>query len=115
LLAFLSTFVGGIAAALAATGIYGMMSFSMARRTREIGMRLAVGAERRRIFAQTLQESAATLIAGVVLGVPLALGLSGLVFGLKPVDPLIIVAVVVIGLMAMIAAAVPASAQLGSM
>jgi predicted permease len=113
LLAFLSTFVGGIAAALAAIGVYGVMSFSMARRTREIGIRLAVGAERWRIFAQTLQESVAALIAGVVLGVPLALGLGGLaanlLFGLKPVDPLMIIAaVVVIGLTAMIAAAVPA-------
>jgi predicted permease len=113
LLAFLSTLMGVVAVALAAIGVYGAMSFSVARRTREIGIRLAVGARRWRIFVQILCESAAVLVVGGVLGVPLALGVGALaanvLFGLTPGDPLMVMAAIaVLGLTAMIAAAVPA-------
>ena len=90
LLAFLSTLMGAMAAALAMIGIYGVMSFSVARRTREIGIRMAVGARRAVILRQFLAEGAWTATVGIALGIPLAFGcgkLAGsLLYGLEPED-----------------------------
>ena len=72
LLAFLSSLLGGLAVALAAIGLYGVLSFSVARRTREIGIRMAVGAPRRRILTIFLRESGIMIGAGVAAGIPLS-------------------------------------------
>jgi predicted permease len=92
LLAFLSTLLGAVAAALAAIGLYGVLSFAVKRRTREIGIRLSVGARRSEIVALFLRESAWIAAAGVALGIPL-MWLCGkvagsLLYGLQGEDPL---------------------------
>jgi predicted permease len=73
LLAFLSTLLGAVAAALAAIGLYGALSFAVTRRTKEIGIRLSVGAQRSAIVALFLRESAWIAAIGVALGIPLML------------------------------------------
>lgn len=90
LLAFLSTSLALVAVALAAIGLYGVLSFSVVRRMREIGIRMAVGAERRRILNLFLKESTWVVLGGIVLGTPLAFVsgklASSLLYGVQPQD-----------------------------
>ncbi len=72
LLAFLSTLMGFLAVTLAAIGLYGVLAFTVVRRTHEIGIRMAIGAERGRILRLFLLESAWIAGAGVAAGIPLA-------------------------------------------
>jgi len=114
LLAFLSTLLGGVAAALAAVGLYGVLSFAVTRRTREIGIRLSVGARRSGIVALFLRESAWMVAAGVAAGVPLMLAcgkLAGsLLYGLQGQDAgTAAAATAALGLVALAAALVPAA------
>jgi predicted permease len=92
LIARLSTFFGALAALLAAVGLYGVMSYTVARRTSEIGVRMALGARRSTIAGMILREILVLVAAGSVAGAAAALGLArfveSLVFGLKPRDPL---------------------------
>jgi ABC-type antimicrobial peptide transport system permease subunit len=85
---------------LAAVGLYGVMSYSVARRTREIGIRLALGAPRKRVLAMVLREVGVLGGWGLGLGLPIALGLARLVraqlFGLPPHDPLTLVSATVL-------------------
>jgi ABC-type antimicrobial peptide transport system permease subunit len=82
---------GAIAAFLAAIGLYGVMAYSVTRCTAEIGIRLALGAPRGRVQWLVLRESMAMVAAGLVIGVPAALALTGLVrtllYGVAPNDP----------------------------
>jgi ABC-type antimicrobial peptide transport system permease subunit len=91
LVAQLSTFFGVLAAFLACIGIYGVMSYGIARRTNEFGIRIALGAERRHVLWVVLQETLWLALAGVSIGLVLALAFSRLVesllFGVKPHDP----------------------------
>jgi predicted permease len=114
LLAFLSTLLGTVAAALAAIGLYGVLSFAVTRRTKEIGIRLSVGARRTAIVGLFLRESAWMTAAGVALGIPLMLAcgkLAGsLLFGLEGEDPLTVAsATAALMLVAFAAAFVPAA------
>jgi predicted permease len=90
ILAFLSVILGGIALALSAVGFYGVVLFSVVRRMRETGIRMATGAGRGQILAQFLREHAGPLLLGLGLGLPLALGsgklAASLLYGLKPLD-----------------------------
>jgi ABC-type antimicrobial peptide transport system permease subunit len=94
LLAMLAGFFGGLAALLAMVGLYGMISYTVAERRREIGVRVALGAQRRQVVAMMMREAGALLAAGLVAGTVLALlatqTTSSLLFGLKPHDPLAI-------------------------
>jgi len=94
LVAELSTLFGVLAALLASIGIYGVMSYGIARRTNEFGIRMALGAQRGDVLWMVLRETLALVLAGVAAGVALALALSRLVtsmlFGLAPNDPLAI-------------------------
>jgi ABC-type antimicrobial peptide transport system permease subunit len=90
LLARLSGFFSTLAAVLACTGIYGLMSYSVARRTREVGIRMALGAQRGSVLWLILRETFSLALIGVVIGVPAAMGagrlLSSLLFGLGLAD-----------------------------
>jgi predicted permease len=90
LLATVSTTFGIGALALAAIGLYGVLAFMVARRTNEIGLRMALGAQRRQIVRLILAESSSLMVIGVLLG---AVGaymsqrlIQGLVFGVSPAD-----------------------------
>ncbi len=88
LLATLSNFFGLLATLIAALGLYGVMSYLVARRTNEIGIRVALGAGRWDILSMVLRQSALLLAAGIGVGTVLALVLgrsvSSLLFGLRP-------------------------------
>jgi predicted permease len=88
----LSAAFGLLATLLAAVGLYGVMSYSVSRRTREIGIRLALGAPRQRVLAMVLREVGLLGLWGLCLGLPAALALARLLraqlFGLAPHDPL---------------------------
>jgi ABC-type antimicrobial peptide transport system permease subunit len=94
LLAQLSTLFGIIAALLACVGIYGVMSYGIARRTSEFGVRMAMGANRADVLWMVLREALWVASVGVAIGIGLALASSRLVnsvlFGLKPTDPIAI-------------------------
>ncbi len=93
LVATLSLFLGLLAALLAAIGLYGVMAYSVARRTREIGIRMALGATREKIAWQVLGEASRMTLWGIVFGLPAAYGvgrlIESLLFGVKAGDPLV--------------------------
>jgi predicted permease len=91
-IAMFSAFFGGLALLLASIGLYGLMSYTVTRRTREIGIRLALGAQRQRVLWMVLRETLALLLAGIAVGIPCALVATQLMakqlFGLSARDPL---------------------------
>jgi ABC-type antimicrobial peptide transport system permease subunit len=102
-----------VALALAAIGIYGVLSYSVAQRTREIGVRIAVGANREDILRLVLTQTGRFAVIGIVLGLATALAcarlISGLLFNTSTVDPLSVsVTLGALILMAALAAIVPA-------
>ena len=117
LMATLSTAFGVLAALLAAIGLYGVMSYAVARRANEIGIRLAIGAARGDVLRMVLREAAILTGAGLILGSILAV-LAGsaartLLFGLRPDDPTTIgIAVAILGSIGLVAGFVPARQHL---
>jgi ABC-type antimicrobial peptide transport system permease subunit len=91
LMASLSGFFGFLAAILATIGLYGVISYMVVRRRNEIGIRMALGADRLRILALIMREAALLLGVGLAIGTPLAListrTASTLLYGLTPYDP----------------------------
>ena len=109
----LTAIFGGLALALAAIGLYGLMSYMVATRTREIGVRLALGARPWRVQGMVLASALRMVAVGIIAGLPLALLssrlIAGMVFGLTPTDvPTIGSAVVVLALVGAASAAAPA-------
>ncbi len=108
MLATLSGFFGGLAIVLALIGLYGIMAYSVARRRNEIGIRLALGAERVGVLRMVLGEAGRLVGMGVLLGVGVALGagrlVSAFLYGVSASDPIVILstalAVVFVGLCA---------------
>jgi putative ABC transport system permease protein len=109
----LLTVFAGIGLVLAAAGIYGLIAYSVAQRTREIGIRMALGASRSHILASVLRQGAVLATAGVLLGSIAAVGLTrtmqSLVFGVSTLDvtTFLVVAAVLI-CVAVLASLVPA-------
>jgi predicted permease len=95
LIAILCAAFGALATILASVGLYGVTAFSVARRTREIGIRMALGAGRGNVLAMVLKEVAYMCLAGVVVGIPLAIGLSRYLvtqlYGVAPTDSLTLI------------------------
>ena len=102
-----------ISGALACIGLYGVMAHGVVRRTKEIGIRMALGAERRSIIWMVLRETLVLILIGLAIGVPAALGAGRLIasqlFGLSAADPLTLLAatLVLIGV-AILAGTMPA-------
>jgi len=96
LLSTISSFFGGLALLLACLGLYGLMAYGVARRTAEIGIRMALGARRKEITWLVLRETLELVLVGVTAGVPLAIWLSSyaktLLFGVAAADPMILAA-----------------------
>jgi ABC-type antimicrobial peptide transport system permease subunit len=113
LMATLSGFFGFLAALLAAIGLYGVMSYMVIQRTKETGIRMAIGAERVDVLRMILREATVLTVTGLVIGTALALGSAqaakSLLFGLKPRDPLtLVMAVVTLSAVAALASFLPA-------
>ena len=113
LMAKLSGFFGVLAALIAALGLYGVMSYLVARRTNEIGIRIALGAQRRDVLSLVLRNVGLLLAFGLVLGAVLSVAVAqtarAMFFGLKPTDPVVLLAAMVgLGFIAITATFVPA-------
>jgi predicted permease len=91
---------GGIALLLAAIGLFGLMSYNVSRRTNEIGIRMALGAQRGQVLGLVMRESMVLVVIGVVVGLAIAIAAGRLVttllFGLPPRDPITIAAAVAV-------------------
>jgi predicted permease len=113
LIARLSAFFGLLAAFLVCIGIYGLLSYAVARRTSEIGVRMALGAKRSNVLWLILREILVLVAIGVVIGVPVALEGNHLVvkllYGLSPADPgSLLAAVAMLVAIALLAGYLPA-------
>jgi len=111
--AMLSTFFGALALVLASIGLYGLMSYAVTRRTREIGTRVALGAQRQNILWIVLRETLALTLFGIALGVPCALAASRLIastlFSVSPNDaPTLIAVSLLLLVVALLAGYLPA-------
>ena len=95
LMAVLSGFFGILAALLTAVGLYGVISFLVARRTHEIGIRMALGAGKTRVLSSVLRETLLMTVLGIGAGLPITFGVARLIgsmlFGIKPGDPVVLV------------------------
>jgi len=111
--ASLAGLFGMVALALAAIGLYGVTAYSVAQRTNEIGIRMALGAAQRNVFGMVLQGAFRRVAIGLVLGLPLAVGagylLSAQLYGVRFWDPVALGAgIVSLAICAFLAAIVPA-------
>jgi ABC-type antimicrobial peptide transport system permease subunit len=103
---------GGVALFLASLGIYGVLAYLVAQRTREIGIRVALGSTRSGILRLVLREGFKLVAAGFILGVVGAASLqkavASQIYGVRPFDPLVLAGVMVLlGGIALVACAVP--------
>jgi len=109
----LLTIFGGSALLLAGIGIYGLIAYSVQQRTREIGIRLALGAEASSVRNMVVLQGMRLVVLGVAIGIAASFGLTRFIasflFGVKPVDPLsFAIAPLVLGSVALLAVWVPA-------
>jgi predicted permease len=113
LVARLTELFGALALILACVGLYGVTAYSVARRTNEIGIRMALGADRKSVLALVLRGALGLIVLGLAIGIPAALAggrvLASLLYGVKAWDPLTLgLGAVALALCALVAAFVPA-------
>jgi predicted permease len=113
LVATLATILSVSALLIAAVGLYGLIGFSVAQRTREIGIRIAVGAEPRQVLLMVLGRACVLVAVGIALGVPMTLGslraATGFLYGVVPWHPAILAGVLtLVTVVALSAALIPA-------
>jgi predicted permease len=113
MIAKLTLIFGVLALGLAAIGLYGVMSYSVEQRTSEIGIRMALGANRRTVLGMVLRSAFIQVAIGLAIGLPAAImagrAMTDQLFAVKPYDPVILsLAIMVLGAASLIAAAVPA-------
>jgi predicted permease len=112
LIATLSEIFGGLAALLAAIGIYGLLAYGVTQRIREIGIRMALGADTRSVGKMILSEMSWLLLIGMVIGLPLTYGLgkllNSMLYGVKAFEPATVgISLACIAVVAFAAALVP--------
>lgn len=97
LVARLSGFFGALALLLACIGLYGLLAYEVARRTCEVGIRMALGAQARDVLRLVLRQGLSLVVIGTILGIGLALGLtrylSSMLYDVRATDPLIFIVV----------------------
>jgi putative ABC transport system permease protein len=118
MIANLTLLFGALGLVLAAVGLYGVTAYTVEQRTSEIGVRMALGADRRRVVQMVLKGAFLHVVIGLALGIPCAIGAGYLIasqlFGVKPWDPLMLsAATLMLGLAALVAAVIPAQRAAG--
>ena len=113
MIATLTTLFGALGLILAAVGLYGVLAYMVERRTSEIGLRMALGADRGRVIGMVLGGAFWQVGVGLALGIPAAIGAGKLMaaqlFGVEPWDPVMLsLATVLLGLAALLASVIPA-------
>ena len=113
-MASLAGLFGIVALILAAVGLYGVTAYTVAQKTNEIGIRMALGAGRQRVVQMVLRGAFTRVAVGLLLGVPLAIGaghlLASQLYGVKAWDPLaLIVAGGALAVCSLLAAMIPAN------
>ena len=113
MLATLASVFGLLALLLASIGLYGVMAYSVARRSNEVGIRMALGADRRSVVANVVRETMALVAAGVVVGLAGAWGatrlLTSTLFGVTAMDPpTLALAIAMMTTVALLAGYIPA-------
>jgi ABC-type antimicrobial peptide transport system permease subunit len=113
MVAQLSSFFGLLALVLACLGLYGLLSYEVTRRTREIGIRMAIGAQAGNVIRLVMGQAVTVATLGAVAGVAISLGvtrlLTTLLYGVKPGDPLTLLFVIaVLAVVALAGCALPA-------
>jgi putative ABC transport system permease protein len=112
MIATLTALFGVLGLVLAAVGLYGVMAYTVEQRTSEIGVRMALGADRGQVMKMVLRGAFSQIGIGLALGIPAAIGagmlMSKQLFGVKPWDPIMIaVAALMLGVAALLASAIP--------
>jgi len=118
MIATLTTLFGVLGLVLAAVGLYGVMAYTVEQRTSEIGVRMAMGADRGQVIKMVLLGAFSQIGIGLALGIPAAIGAGKLMtnqlFGVKPWDPIMLaLAALMLGLAALLASAIPARRAAG--
>jgi ABC-type antimicrobial peptide transport system permease subunit len=117
LIAVLSSLFGALALVLACVGLYGLLTFTVVQRKRELGLRMALGAQRGHVAWMVTKDALWLVGIGIAIGVPAAIAgarllanqVSGLLFGVEATDPVTTAAVVLLlGTVAAVAACLPA-------
>ena len=118
MMATLTTLFGVLGLVLAAVGLYGVMAYTVEQRTSEIGVRMALGADRGQVVKMVLRGAFTQIGIGLALGIPIAIGLGKLMtdqlFGVKPWDPIMLTAAtLLLALAALLATLIPARRAAG--